>query len=209
MRFLIVLLIVGAVALDERDWIKVYPGAFPEALCDQFTAYLDTADKSVVGVHDADYRRSLQLSFNNLPPSATQTFVAALKPYFERYKAEVRHERNLYWASGMEIPSILKYQPTGKDKFELHSDAWNIPSALRLVSVIVYLNDVEAGGETIFPNQDMIVQPRKGSIVFFPSFLTYPHRAAPPLVASKYAIVTWMCYGGATPGQPFYHTIPF
>jgi prolyl 4-hydroxylase len=37
----------------------------------------------------------------------------------------------------------------------------------RVVTVIMYLNDVEAGGETIFPELDFSVAPRKGSAVYF------------------------------------------
>jgi prolyl 4-hydroxylase len=37
----------------------------------------------------------------------------------------------------------------------------------RVITVIMYLNDVEAGGETIFPELDFSVAPRKGSAVYF------------------------------------------
>ena len=37
----------------------------------------------------------------------------------------------------------------------------------RVITVIMYLNDVEEGGETIFPEIDFTVAPRKGSAVYF------------------------------------------
>jgi prolyl 4-hydroxylase len=37
----------------------------------------------------------------------------------------------------------------------------------RVITVIMYLNDVEAGGETIFPELNFSVAPRKGSAVYF------------------------------------------
>lgn len=37
----------------------------------------------------------------------------------------------------------------------------------RVITIIMYLNDVEEGGETIFPELDFAVAPRKGSAVYF------------------------------------------
>lgn len=37
----------------------------------------------------------------------------------------------------------------------------------RVATLVMYLNDVESGGETIFPEIDFSVAPRKGSAVFF------------------------------------------
>lgn len=37
----------------------------------------------------------------------------------------------------------------------------------RVITVIMYLNDVEEGGETVFPELDFSVAPRKGSAVYF------------------------------------------
>jgi prolyl 4-hydroxylase len=37
----------------------------------------------------------------------------------------------------------------------------------RVITIIMYLNDVDEGGETIFPEIDFAVAPRKGSAVYF------------------------------------------
>ena len=37
----------------------------------------------------------------------------------------------------------------------------------RIASLVVYLNDVEAGGETVFPHAGLAVAPAKGSAVYF------------------------------------------
>lgn len=37
----------------------------------------------------------------------------------------------------------------------------------RIATMIFYLNDVDGGGETIFPELELAVKPRKGSVVYF------------------------------------------
>ena len=92
----------------------------------------------------------------------------------------------------------------------MHCDAWNVPSATRLVSVVIYLNTVKEGGETIFPNLDLKVAPKRGRMLFFPSSFVYPHKAVTPISSVKYAIVTWLCLEG-TPEQVqhYYMTFPY
>ena len=45
----------------------------------------------------------------------------------------------------------------------------------RVVAVIVYLNDVKYGGETIFPILKTRIKPRAGRIAIFPSYFTHMH----------------------------------
>ncbi len=72
-----------------------------------------------------------------------------------------------------EEPQIVRYE-LGQ-QFSWHYDA--VPHTLlknggqRLVTLLVYLNDVEAGGATCFRDLNLKVQPKKGkALVFFPAF---------------------------------------
>jgi len=70
----------------------------------------------------------------------------------------------------------------------------------RIASVLCFLNDVEKGGETIFPNPDIKVKPEKGSaVLWFNAHLngtldpTSLHGGAPVGEGSmKYVAVQWM-----------------
>lgn len=72
-------------------------------------------------------------------------------------------------------------------------------SGQRLITVLCYLNDVEEGGETIFPNVDKIVYPELGKIAAFHD--CYPgtetphpgslHGACPVKAGEKWAINLW------------------
>tara|TARA_R100001086_G_C11810587_1_gene251419 strand:- start:107 stop:703 length:597 start_codon:yes stop_codon:yes gene_type:complete len=56
----------------------------------------------------------------------------------------------------------------------------------------IYLNDVEAGGETEFLHQSVRVKPVTGRIVIWPAGFPYVHRGNPPLSGEKYILTSWM-----------------
>jgi hypothetical protein len=58
--------------------------------------------------------------------------------------------------------------------------------------VIIYLNDVEDGGETEFIYQSTRVKPKKGTVVIAPSSFTHTHRGNPPLNGEKYIFTSWI-----------------
>lgn len=64
----------------------------------------------------------------------------------------------------------------------------------RFLTYMVYLNDIEEGGETEFLYQRTRLKPQKGTIVLFPTYYTHVHRGNPPLKGIKYAITGWMFY---------------
>ena len=67
-------------------------------------------------------------------------------------------------------------------------------SGRRLLLVMLYLNDVEEGGETEFLYQSKRVQPKQGTVVICPAGFTHTHRGNPPLSGTKYMINTWIEY---------------
>jgi prolyl 4-hydroxylase len=69
----------------------------------------------------------------------------------------------------------------------------------RVSTMVVYLNDVDKGGETIFPQAGLSISPQKGSAVYFrycnakgqidPMTL---HGGAPVLAGEKWVMTKWM-----------------
>jgi hypothetical protein len=62
----------------------------------------------------------------------------------------------------------------------------------RLLSWILYLNDVEEGGETEFLYQSLRFKPKTGTFVLFPAHFTHTHRGNPPLSGVKYIATGWI-----------------
>jgi hypothetical protein len=80
------------------------------------------------------------------------------------------------------------YFPPGEGCAE-HFDSGNRSS--RMASLVIYLNDVEEGGETVFPRQQIVIRPKRGMGILFPPHYTHPHHAIPPLTGPRYFLVTW------------------
>ena len=95
------------------------------------------------------------------------------------------------WSTGfavMEHPQILHYTK-GEGHYSKHADA--SPENNRIFSSVLYLNDVEEGGETYFVHFDIGVSPKAGSLLMFPAEYPYTHVAKPAISNDKFVVVTW------------------
>lgn len=69
----------------------------------------------------------------------------------------------------------------------------------RISTLVIYLNDVEEGGETVFPLLNIAVKPKRGSALYFEYFyrdeslnnLTL-HSSAPVIRGEKWVATQWM-----------------
>ena len=67
----------------------------------------------------------------------------------------------------------------------------------RVLLFIIYLNDVEEGGETDFYYQNRSVKPKAGSMVIAPCGFTHTHRGNIPTSSDKYVLTSWMLFNPA------------
>jgi len=79
------------------------------------------------------------------------------------------------------------------------NDASLARSGQRVASLVIYLNDVERGGETVFPEIGLAVTPRQGHAVHFEYAnsrgdvdLKSVHAAAPVEAGEKWVLTKWM-----------------
>ncbi|UOE53755.1 2OG-Fe(II) oxygenase [Bacillus sp. CMF12] len=86
-----------------------------------------------------------------------------------------------------------------KAHFDFFSSTSRAASNPRISTLVMYLNDVEQGGETYFPKLNFSVSPQKGMAVYFEYFyndqnlndLTL-HGGAPVIIGDKWAATQWM-----------------
>jgi hypothetical protein len=88
----------------------------------------------------------------------------------------------------------IQMYPVGRGKFAWHVDALGPLTQARLLALILYLNDVEEGGETAFHYQKREVEPRAGSAIFFPTAWTHMHCGRVPRSGNKYVITSFFQY---------------
>lgn len=73
-----------------------------------------------------------------------------------------------------------------------HCEDMAIELRKRISTYIVYLNDVEDGGETEFLYLNQRIKPTAGTLVIFPAGYVHTHRGNPPLSGSKYIMTGWV-----------------
>jgi len=177
------------------DWITIYENAIPEVFCDE-CMNLFNIPSIVKGSYSEYWRRYQEFPSIDQTP-LWDTLKEIIKTNYEKYKKE-RGSSVLNFSNTIEAPNMLRYvvNPETPNIFNLHADNWNIPTATRQVSIILYLNDVNEGGCTFFPDLNIRIRPKKGQILFFPSFFNYMHMGEAPLSNSKYIIVSWVHFDG-------------
>ena len=100
-----------------------------------------------------------------------------------------------------ESMQILRYTPG--QEYKAHYDYFSSTSQAaknnRISTLIMYLNDVEQGGETFFPKLNLSVTPKKGMAVYFEYFYTDNdlneltlHGGSPVIAGEKWVATQWM-----------------
>lgn len=86
-----------------------------------------------------------------------------------------------------------------KEHFDYFAETSKSAANNRICTVILYLNDVEEGGETYFPKLNLSVLPKKGSAVYFEYFYTNQelneltlHGGAPVTKGEKWIATQWI-----------------
>jgi len=155
-----------------------------------------TTVNPATGVHDVISRRTSEGTFF---PRCEDAFITRI---------DQRIARLMNWPlENGEGLQILRYGVGGEyrphfDYFPPHEPGSTVHLARggqRVATLIVYLSDVAAGGETIFPDIQLHVAPRKGGAVYFrytnqlgqvdPLSL---HGGAPVLAGEKWIMTKWM-----------------
>ncbi|WP_372630589.1 2OG-Fe(II) oxygenase [Cohnella sp.] len=125
--------------------------------------------------------------------------------FFEEGENELIHRIESRVSELMNVPiahaeplQVLHYR--AGEQYQPHYDYFTSGGANNRISTLVmYLNDVEEGGETIFPSLNLTVVPRKGNAVYFEYFYNDPllneltlHAGGPVVSGEKWAATQWM-----------------
>jgi hypothetical protein len=187
-----------SLVMDElNDFIHIYENALESNICDFLISLFDQEpDKHER--HDNDGKPNFtQFNFTenrDLTSEVEQVHNHVIKNVFtyrDKYY-EFVDTRVFPKDHAFEQFRIKKYNPGGEDRFDTHVDVLDYLSARRFLSFMWYLNDVETGGETVF--KDLIIKPKKGTLLVFPPLWMFPHKGNPPITDSKYIMSTYLHY---------------
>lgn len=89
------------------------------------------------------------------------------------------HFSLMHLKKGFNIPfhydSEFVYENDGEDE-------------VRNFAVLLYLNNIEEGGELVFPVQETTVKPIQGKVLIFPTSFMFPHTTIPALNEDRYVL---------------------
>ena len=192
--------------VEFEEFIATYHDAFDSDFCDTVVKYFDELEKYGVSYDRFSNEQVSSLKKDNdaittasmLNESNTINlagFGDSVLNYFNTVLAETiipeyKKQYSIletFTGLGCYVPKIQKIKK-GQGYHVWHCEVSNAGTAHRLLSYILYLNDVTEGGETEFLYQMKRVKPTKGTLILFPSYYTHTHRGNPPLSNTKYIL---------------------
>jgi hypothetical protein len=184
-----------------NNFIGVFKNAYTKEYCEKIIKYYEDMvssgygqnrfqnenvskiykDDELIFANEIDYipLRVLAQDFN-------QVFWGKYFPIYEQEYAVLKE-------SGRHTNYELKIQKikVGGGYHVWHFESDTRENSQRLLTWMVYLNDVHEGGETEFLYQHMRIKPEQGTLVIWPAAFTHTHRGNPPLCNDKYIITGW------------------
>jgi len=185
--------------LNRHFYLTIIDDFFTEYECDYLVEWgKDKLERSRVGVERkiSDIRTSKQCW---LPTNENKIIYDLTHRVAEEVKTPFENAESV---------QILSY--TEQQEYRPHYDSWELDTperikhaqgwGQRVKTALVYLNDVEEGGATVFPKLGITVPPKKGRMVIFknidednPNFPMYEslHGGLPVEKGQKWACNFW------------------
>ena len=163
--------------LMAMNYIKTYDNVIPDDICDQLVKTFEVNPEQHEDIQLEGHRSFQQV---NLQQNEGWEFHSKfLQVAFNKYVGRYKHDCNITDMMfppeyAFEMFRMKRYLPNDKDEFSDHVDVGNQASAKRFLVFFLYLNEPQ-GGETEFPQFNVSVKPKKGSMLMFPPMWTHLH----------------------------------
>ena len=188
------------------DYIGIYDSILEPKLCQKLVELFKTNSEEVIeqttGNHSKNFlrRKGTEIDlwgcekFNKI---YREVVLDGIFYSLELYKRQTGDPYDVIHKNSKECKlERFRLRKSGRNDgfFSEHCDIINSITADRLLVIMFYLNTVDVGGETVFTNIDLPVQPKEGRVLIFnPSFM-FPHKANKPVSDHKYTLQTYLHY---------------
>jgi prolyl 4-hydroxylase len=185
---------------DLPHYVRVYDNHLNADVCSRMLGSFNALARFQV-VNGRGVRAGLEesawteLNVSKLADDAfARDFRLRIDNALDRYNHDVGLAIPIPYAPKHSDLTLKRYQPTGRDRFQLHFDSIYAKSNRYLV-LLWYLNDVAEGGETRFPQLGLSVRPAAGRLLMFPPYWMYQHEGVAPISGDKYILSTYLLFG--------------
>lgn len=189
---------------EFNDFIAVWQNFVPKPFCEKLMKYGDDVLDEKMSVDNQNYhelmegqkmysssqrRKDKSFMLNYASFDLTYQVNQFLKSCMLHYMYEYSQLRDVNLIS---IDSKFQRTPPGGGYHVWHYENAASSMAQREVTWMIYLNDIDDGGETEFLYQRKRIKPTQGTVVMFPAGMTHVHRGN--LVMgdkNKYIVTGW------------------
>lgn len=178
--------------MDLQHFIRCYDKVLHPEACEASIQLFEQNDDLLI--EHQDLFRFAEINCTTMLPGVHELVFPSIHPYFEQYAYDVG--LTIEWPAeyAFEHIRMKRYLPNGRDEFPPHVDVADQQSASRFLVAFLYLNDVEEGGETTFPNIGVSFKPKAGSLLMFPPLWPWLHAGTKPISGPKYIVGTYLRY---------------
>ena len=183
------------------DCIISYPDIVPEALCTKLIEFFEESITFRVDDHRKQ-AQEMQLMGDPRPQAVAykQLLHNLIYPLGEKYERELHalcHTDYMpadaplteIYTTGFRSLQIQKYTPEDKGYPAVHVESGSEHTA-KYLALIVFLNNVNKGGETVFPMCGTAITPETGKVVIWPTGLPFYH-CGNKSGSDKYILTSW------------------
>ena len=183
--------------VKNLSFISAYENLASDDYCDKMISAFNKLEKnssswSGSDSHGSDNRKDYSFMFdaeinntNELAQETNKILDSGLAKYVEEYPSLNRLQ---YYSRAIKVQ-----RTPPKGGFHIwHSEHGANELSGRILVWTIYLNDVPDGeGETEFIEYGIKVQPKKGTVCFFPASFTHTHRGNTVYTHDKYIATGW------------------
>lgn len=196
--------------MDLKDTLGVFPGTLDRTFCNEL---IDIFEKNkqyhyqgvTASGYDPGYKDTTDFNLLDNPDlkeytdHITRMSNQKIEEYIQRFPQNDEFNTAQYlFRLGTYYPvwQLQKYKKNEGHFRAYHTEGeyWEFHN--RIFAVMFYLNDVEEGGETEFPLQDLVFKPKAGTFLIWPAPWPFVHRGNVPLSNDKYILTTWLLRKG-------------
>jgi hypothetical protein len=189
------------------NFVGIYDGAFSDAFCDSLAAHFEWCQKNNRTFRRPEDERIKKDDSTCLNPHSPQEINFA-HPNVQGLLQEFNYQFwDVCYKEYLDTYSVLrdytqhtiytyKIQKTlpGGGYHVWHAEDGSVEFSRRVGVYLLYLNDVNEGGETEFLYFSKRIAPKKGRLIVFPPNFPWAHRGNPPLSGEKYIMTGWLEY---------------
>lgn len=186
--------------MQLENYIRCYEDVLPDTFCNFFINYFEANKEKAEHFQNNGYPNFTKIDFTTLADEKLLEEINTAVAYMfhssaQKYAEDVDMVEFFPKGYSFELIRIKKYETNDLDEFKLHVDVADRASSTRFLNLFCYLNDVEEGGETTFPNLGLSFKPKRGSLLIFPPYWFLPHTGEKPISNPKYLLATNLHYG--------------